>query len=173
MLSQNLELILKDNIILPKVELKHCNKLFDYFSDIRGISNYNFTENKITICFNKIKDNGRNHGKDPKSFIIEALFLKEFSYFSDFNLTYANKKLSLSDKAKITIQACRFEINHILKDKKLNSGIFENKLEDEFIKRCSYLDFKYKFFDDLEFEASKADENINQLVKRLIDSNFF
>jgi len=173
MLSHNLEMIIKENIILPKIEFQHCNMLFDYFSDIKPISNYNFTDNKITICFNRIKDNGINNGKENKSLITEALFLKEFSYFSDFNLTFANKKLSLSDKAKITIQACRFEIKHILKDKKLNIGIAENKLEDELIKRCSYLDFKYRFFDDLEFEASKVDDNINQLVKKHIDSNFF
>ena len=181
-MSKNLNSIINEKINLPYLELKHCNKFYDYLAEIKPISDYNFTENKISICLNRIgKTNeytNQTYLKEEKLIFFESLFLKEFSYFYDFNKTYSNKRINLSDKAKITINACKLQIKHKIKNENLinnNSNsqtISEINLDDELIRRCSYVDFKYKFFDDIEFEAAKTDKSINELVKKYIDSNF-
>ncbi len=173
MFRNNIDNILNQNITLPKLELNHCNKYYDYYSEISPISNYDFAENKITICINKIKSHYLPENKDKENLVIESLILKEFSYFCDFNTKYSKKSIKLNDKAKLTIQACRFEIKYQIENKQFYYDFYEKKIEDEIVKRCSYLDFKYRFFDDLEFESSKNDENINLLVKNYIDTNFF
>jgi len=176
MLSENINIIRKEKIKLPKLELEHCNKFYDYLSEVNPISNYNFNENKIKICTNKIQylDNNKGNIDNDRDRILyfESLLLKELSYFFDYNSNYGNKRLNLNDKAKMAIKGCKFEINHRLRE--INSGNYiSEKFEDELVKRCSYLDYKYKFLNDLEFEASKTNENINLLVKRYIDSNFY
>lgn len=175
MLTENFKIIQKEKIKLPTLELEHCNKFYDYLSEVNPISNYNFNDNKIKICTNKIQNlNNQKHNHEDKDKILyfESLFLKELSYFFDYNSKYANKCLNLNDKAKIAIRGCRFEIKHRLSDRNFSSGASE-KFEDELIKRCAYLDYKYKFLNDLEFEASKTDDNINLIVKKYIDSNFY
>jgi len=175
MLSDSIYNTKKEKVDLPKVELLHCNKFYDYLSEVNPISSYNFSENTIKICSNKIQNQNEfktyNEEKDKIKFV-ESLILKELSYFFDYNSLYANKKLNLNDKAKIAIRGCKFEIKHKLNENSLNSVLVE-RFEDELVKRCAYLDYKYKFFNDLEFEASSSDENINSIVKKYIDSNFY
>lgn len=207
---------LKENISLPKIELIHCNKFYDYLSDVTPSSEYNFSDNKIKICINKLENclkdkksifkgienpseniiskyllpyskyNNSDYNDTIKVRNFQAIFLKEFSYFYDYNKTYNNKKITLNEKAKMTIQACKYEV---LAKLKLNPNEFninqrnntknllmqlQSNLNNELVKRCAYLELKYKFFDDLEFENSKENEsNINELARKYVDSNFF
>lgn len=174
--KENLSKIIKDDIELPKVEFIACNKFKDY--DIQPISDYNFSRNKIIICFDKLsnfsQENKKSDLEDMKIKYFEALFLKEFSYFFEINTNYSMKKLNLNDKAKLSINACKYEIRH----RYPSSGKidFKNKSEnlfyDELIRRCAYNEFKYKFNDEIEFEASNSDENINELIRKYINSNY-
>ena len=109
----------------------------------------------------------QNENKENNILEFESLFLKEFSYFYDYNKNYSGKKMNINDKAKITLKACRFEILH--KFKNLNN---KKNFNEEIIKRCAYLDFKFKFSDEVEYEAGKSDSNINELVRKYIDGNY-
>jgi len=173
--KENLSTILKDDIDLPKVEFIACNKFKDF--DILPISDYNFSQNKITICFDKLSSlpqgNKKIDSEKMKIKYFEALFLKEFSYFYEINKNFALKKISLNDKAKLSINACRSEIMHRYPIEQMD---FRNKSEnlfyDELIRRCAYNEFKYKFNDDIEFEASNSYDNINELTRKYINSNY-
>jgi hypothetical protein len=201
--KENLSNIIKDNIDLPKLQFIACNRFKDY--DILPISDYNFSRNRITICFDKLSslttsssqgikiiNQNRSEDKNINLYIstntdnldeikiryFEALFLKEFSYFYEINKNFNLKKISLNDKAKLSINACRYEILHrypMNKNDKIDLN-FSNKTEilfyDELIRRCAYNEFKYKFNNDIEFEASKSDENINELTRKYINANY-
>lgn len=189
--QENLSNIIDDKIDLPTLEFQACNKFNDF--DTQPISDYNFSNNKINICYDKISSNlikaEINGSKITKNSLIdnkenftrnkiryfEALFLKEFSYFYEINKNYSMKKITLNDKAKLSINACRYEIMHrypLAKGRKEFSNKAENLFYDELIRRCAYNEFKYKFNDDLEFEASNSDENINELVRKYINANY-
>lgn len=176
MISDDKKIIQKDEFKLPLVSLEHCNKFYDYLSEINPISNYDFNENKITVCVNKMKnkiDFSRvNDLNQDRIIIFESLLLKELSYFFDYNYNFANKRLNLNDKAKMVIRGCLFEQQYQINTKN-SQYLSNNKFRDELVKRCAYLDFKYKFFKELEYESSKTDENINCITKKYIDSNFY
>ena len=80
----------------------------------------------------------------------EATQKWQLNYFYEINKNFALKKISLNDKAKLSINACRSEIMHRYPIEQMD---FRNKSEnlfyDELIRRCAYNEFKYKFNDEL------------------------
>jgi hypothetical protein len=154
----------KDNKIkLPTLQLEHCiPKLFVNQSeslDINSISNYNSIENTIKICKNKIESDDE--------FVL--LFRKELSYAYDMNLKFKNKgSYTLQDYSKMSTNACTNMIKNIKGSHKL--------IKNELIRRCSYLELKYKFGNEIKLfyedeYPSMEDLKLNNIVKNLIDKN--
>jgi len=166
--NNDIKLIFKEfkdhKIKLPTLKLEHCTpKLFanqsEYFN-ANSISNFNNIENTITICQNKIES--------VDDFVL--LFRKELSYAYDLNMKFKNKgSNTLQDYSKMCINACTMMI------KNNNKGT--NKLlKKELIKRCAYLELKYKYGNEIknfydDHNPISEDLKLNEIVKQLIDQN--
>ncbi len=165
--NNEIKLIFKEfkdhKIKLPILKLEHCApKLFanqsEYFN-VNSISNFNNIENTITICHNKIDS--------VEDFAL--LFRKELSYAYDFSIRFKNKgSYKLQDYSKMCINACTMMIKN-------NKGTHK-LLQNELIKRCSYLELKYKFGNEIknfydDQNQISEDLKLNEIVKELIDQN--
>jgi hypothetical protein len=146
--NKQVEEIKKHNILLPRLNLKHCVRL-SLNSILEPISNYDLITNEINICQNLVakEDLGR-------------VFLKEFSYFYSFNLKYAGKERNLNDLAQITLEACMKSYEH---------DNISKSVKNEIIKRCSFNEFKYKFKSEISEKYDTID--INNYIKKLIENN--
>jgi hypothetical protein len=153
-------------INLPIVEFKHCLSFFtnNLSKDPSRISKYDHIENKIIICKNLIFD------YDELSMILD----KELSYAKDFNFLI-KVPLSLEDYSKFAINACKAMLTN-------TKSSANNTLKNEQIRRCSYLEFKYKFNKEirqsyidnshLDLELDLNELKFNEIVKKIIDQNF-
>lgn len=140
-------------INLPKIELNFCKSFLFKEPDVNlGIlSSYDRIKNKIKICHNYIES------LDQLSSILD----KELAYALMINLPIMQRKLSLNDYSKLSIKACR--------------KMLKNTRESEIIKRCAYLDMKYRNYESIKssYEDEITDNlKINEIVRKLIDSNF-
>jgi len=127
--------------------------------DLKSVSYYNNIDNRIKLCKNKIESE-----EDFK-----MLLRKEISYAYDINIKFkSNSSYSLQDLSIMSINACTMTI------KNLNQ---HRSIKNELIKRCSYLELKYKFSEEIKSFYEEENEIIddlkfNEIVKNSIDRNF-
>jgi hypothetical protein len=163
--NQAVKELREKNNILPKIEFKFCE--FNFFNQNNDIiSEYDFFENKITICTNRLL--GKDH--------LISLLNKELKYAQIYNQEKENKKiLTLNDYAQIAIEGCKEELTSLSK----YSG--KNKLNKELISRCAFSDFNLRFKNDLlqileqndNLEIINSEININEFTYKLIENNLF
>jgi uncharacterized protein YfkK (UPF0435 family) len=150
----------KDKISLPIIKLKVCNNLLknEVEQNLGLISSYNRIENKIEICNDYIES--ASH--------FESLIDKELTYAYEFSTRKG--KLSLNDLATMSINACRSSLKNDTKN-------LHNMIQSEIVKRCAYLEYKYKFSREIknyyEEEYPEMDNiKLNEIVRKIIDINF-
>ncbi len=145
------------NISLPTIKFKNCNSLFknEILVNLGIVSNYNRIDNKIEICNDFIIN------KEHCEYIIS----KELTYAIEFN--NRKGKLGLNDYAEMSISACK---------NSLNKNSIHKLIQSELIKRCAYIELKYKFTREIKNyydEEFPEMENIklNEIVRKIIDLN--
>jgi hypothetical protein len=145
--SSHMSEIRKNNILLPRVNLKHCVR-FSINSSLIPISEYDIVTNQINICANMLGEK------------FKQTIRKEFSYFYDLNLKYAGKDLNLNEYTLIALRACfkSFGDSHLSRNMKI-----------ELAKRCSFVEMKYKYGHEIIKKCEQ--ETVNALIKRLIEQN--
>ncbi len=149
-----------NKIKLPKIEMKHCNKFFSSSAEnLRIQSSYDKNDNQITLC-NNIYDNNDD---------ILIDFKKELSISHSLNIKHKSRSnLTIQERTQIIIDSCIFGLN----SKKVNKLI-----KNELIRRCAYIELKYKFGVAVkefygEDYCDMEDLKLNEIVRKLVDQNF-
>jgi hypothetical protein len=144
----------ENKIKFPKLKFLHCNSFFIKETPVSLglISSYDKIDNKIKICSNYIDS------LNDLSSILE----KELGYAFEINLPEMQKKLSLNDYSRLSIKACK-------------RMLYKNP-EMELVKRCAYLDLKYRHYNLIKFtyedEIDDMDNlKLNDIVKKLVEIN--
>jgi hypothetical protein len=165
--NENIKNMIKEfnekKIKFPMISFEHCKPNFFVNQsdslDLKSLSNYNNIDNRIKLCKNKIDSE-----EDFK-----MLLRKEISYAYDINIKYKSKpSYSLQDLSIMSINACTTMMKNISQHR---------LIKNELIKRCSYLELKYKFREEIKsiYEEENRmfeDLKLNEIIKNLIDQNF-
>lgn len=144
---------------LPIIKLKSCNNFLNKEVELNlgVISFYNRIENKIEICNDYIEN--INH--------FESIIEKELTYAYEFSIRKG--KLTLNDFATMSINACKNSLKNETKN-------LHTTIKSELVKRCAYLEYKYKFSREIknyyEEEYPEIDNlKLNEIVRKIIDIN--
>jgi hypothetical protein len=141
-------------INFPKLKFRHCNALpiNETKVNLGLISSYDKIDNEIVIC-----SNYANSIKD-----LSSILDKELAYALEINSPQMQKKLTLNDYTSFSIKACK--------------RMLFNNPEMELVKRCAYLDLKYRHYNLIKSTYEEEYENmdnlkLNEVVKKLVEIN--
>jgi hypothetical protein len=141
-------------INFPKLNFRHCNSfpINETKVNLGLISSYDKIENEILICSNYV-----NSIKD-----LSSILDKELAYALEINSPLMQKKLTLNDYTSFSIKACK--------------RMLSNNSEMELVKRCAYLDLKYRHYYLIKSTYEEECENmdnlkLNEVVKKLVEIN--